>query len=62
MTRIMFTTLDCNINYHHNFYVEGGERVYYDTIPEIIQVGEHQFVERKVINMFITLMLVSWYV
>jgi hypothetical protein len=58
---IMFT-LDCNINYHHNFYVEGGERVYYDTIPEIIQVGEHQFVEQRVINMFITLMLVSWYV
>lgn len=55
-------TLDCKINYHHNFYVEGGQRVYYDTVPEIIQVGEHQFVERRVIDMFITLMLVSWYV
>jgi hypothetical protein len=36
-------------------------RTYYDGLPEIIQVGEHQFVERKVINLWITLMMVSWY-
>jgi CxC5 like cysteine cluster associated with KDZ transposases len=58
---ILFT-LDCKINYHHNFYVEGGQRVYYDTVTDIIQVGEHQFVEWKVIDLFIMLMLVSWYV
>ncbi|KAF8222057.1 hypothetical protein L208DRAFT_1324496, partial [Tricholoma matsutake] len=51
---------DCKINYHHSFYVEGGQCVYYDVIPEIIQVGEHQFVKQRVIDMFITLMLVSW--
>lgn len=34
------------------------ENMYYDTVLEIIQVGEHQFVERRVIDMFITLMLV----
>lgn len=55
-------TVDCKMNYHHNFYVEGGQRVYYNIAMDIIQVGEHQFVERKVINLFITLMLVSWYV
>ncbi|KAF8234572.1 hypothetical protein L208DRAFT_1548274 [Tricholoma matsutake] len=51
---------NCNINYHHNFYIEAGQHMYYDTILDIIQVGEHQFVEQRVIDMFITLMLVSW--
>jgi hypothetical protein len=36
-------------------------RTYYNGLPEIIQVEEHQFVERKVINLWITLMMVSWY-
>ncbi|KAF8074791.1 hypothetical protein FPV67DRAFT_1408151 [Lyophyllum atratum] len=50
----------CQINYHHGFRVEKGRRIYYDGMPEIIQAGEHQFFERKVIQMWITLMLVSW--
>jgi hypothetical protein len=50
----------CQVNYHHNFRVEAGERIYYDGIPEIIQVGEHQFVEQQVVEMWINLMLVSW--
>ncbi|KAF8886257.1 hypothetical protein CPB84DRAFT_1685162 [Gymnopilus junonius] len=52
----------CRMNYHYNFYVQGGRRVYYDDtkIPDIIQVGEHQFVERKVIELWITLTVVSW--
>lgn len=51
----------CNVNYHRNFYVHQGRRTYYGTgIPDIIQVGEHQFVERKVIELWITLMVVSW--
>jgi hypothetical protein len=50
---------ECNINYHHNFRVEGGRRIYYDAdIFDIIQIGEHQFVERKVIELWITLMVV----
>jgi hypothetical protein len=50
----------CHINYHHNFSVESGQRIYYDGIPEIIQAGEHQFVERRVVVLWVTLMLVSW--
>ncbi|KAF8057809.1 hypothetical protein FPV67DRAFT_1677039 [Lyophyllum atratum] len=50
----------CNINYHHNYSVEKDKRTYYDGIPEIIQVGEHQFMERKLIQLWITMMLVSW--
>ena len=58
-SKIIFA--ECNINYHHNFRVEGGRRIYYDAdIPDVIQVGEHQFVEHKVIQLWITLMVVSW--
>jgi len=54
--------LACKINYHHNFYVQSGIRHYYSHggIPDILQVTEHQFVKRKLINLWITLMVVSW--
>jgi hypothetical protein len=51
---------ECGTNYHHNFRVKEGVRTYYDGIPDIIQVGEHQFTERRLIQLWITLMLVSW--
>lgn len=51
---------ECKVNYHSNFYVHQGRRVYYGGIPDIIQVGEHQFVERKVVELWVTLMVVSW--
>ncbi|KDQ59117.1 hypothetical protein JAAARDRAFT_57079 [Jaapia argillacea MUCL 33604] len=50
----------CYINYHHNFSVHDGMRSYYDGIPDIIQVAEHQFVERQLIELWTTLMLVAW--
>jgi len=56
----MFLLSDCNINYHHNYQVLGGQRFYYDSLPDIIQVGEHQFAERKLINLWISMMLLSW--
>jgi hypothetical protein len=46
----------CWINYHHNFKVAKAEHIYYGGIPTIIQTSEHQFVERRVIEMWITLM------
>jgi hypothetical protein len=53
--------LACKINYHHNFRVEGHTRIYYGRhIPDAIQVGDHQFVERKVIELWITSMVLSW--
>ena len=59
--KIIDDTLGCKVNYHHNFYIFQGRRIYYSTgIPDVIQVGEHQFVERKVIELWITLMVVSW--
>jgi hypothetical protein len=50
----------CKINYHHDYQVFNGQRIYYDTVPDIIQVGEHQFAEQKLINMWISMMLFSW--
>ncbi|KAF8162630.1 hypothetical protein B0H34DRAFT_780644 [Crassisporium funariophilum] len=50
----------CNINYHHNFCVHQGQRIDYDGIPDILQIGEHQFAERKLVNMWIMMMLLSW--
>ncbi|KAF8219601.1 hypothetical protein L208DRAFT_1339007, partial [Tricholoma matsutake] len=52
----------CNTNYHHNFSVNNGICTYYDGIPNVLQVGEHQFAERRLIQLWITMMLVSWYV
>jgi len=37
--------IGCSINYHHNYHVENNRRIYYDGVPEIIQVSKHQFVE-----------------
>lgn len=50
----------CNTNYHHDFHVQAGTHTYYDAIPDVIQVGEHQFVECQLIQLWVTSMLVSW--
>ncbi|KAJ3499227.1 hypothetical protein NMY22_g19532 [Coprinellus aureogranulatus] len=52
--------LSCNVNYHHNFSVHQGQRTYYQEIPEILQIGEHQFAEVRLINLWTTTMLVAW--
>ena len=59
---ILCFPLECQTNYHHNFKVKDGVRTYYDGIPLIIQVGEHQFAEKRLIQLWITMMLVSWQV
>ena len=51
---------ECRTNYYHNFRVKAAVRIYYDGIPDIIQVGEHQFIEGKLIRLWIMMMLVSW--
>lgn len=50
----------CKINYHNNFRVFQGQRMYYDGIPDILQIGEHQFAETKLVELWITMMLLSW--
>jgi len=48
------------VNYHRNFRVEKRQRIYYHEIPDILQIGEHQFAEIRVINTWISMMLFSW--
>ncbi|KAJ7353282.1 hypothetical protein DFH08DRAFT_987489 [Mycena albidolilacea] len=50
----------CKTTYHNNYSVCNGVRTYYAGIPNAIQVGEHQYVEREVLGLFIGLMLISW--
>ncbi|KAJ6564238.1 hypothetical protein B0H19DRAFT_893977, partial [Mycena capillaripes] len=52
---------DCNTNYHPNFSVHAGMRTYYSDKPTYIQIGEHQFAEQKLVGLWVTLMLMAWY-
>lgn len=51
----------CGTIYHNNYSVKDKVRSYYAGVPYAIEVGKHQFVERQVIEVFIGLMLLSWY-
>ena len=50
----------CSTNYHNDYSVKGDIRTYYEGLPSVVQIGDHQFVERAVLNLFIALMLNSW--
>ncbi|KAG2036145.1 hypothetical protein BDR03DRAFT_934617 [Suillus americanus] len=51
---------DCSIDYHHNYTVFEGMRIYYDKQLETIQVTDHVFMEKSVVELFKTAMDVSW--
>ncbi|KAG2340594.1 hypothetical protein BDR05DRAFT_845112, partial [Suillus weaverae] len=51
----------CHTNYHHGFSVKAGVQTFYPGIPDILQVGGHQFVETKDIHLWHTMTLISWY-
>ncbi|KAJ7090836.1 hypothetical protein B0H15DRAFT_948600 [Mycena belliarum] len=51
----------CQTNYHNNFSVHDDLRTYYAGIPSLIQIGEHQFAELKLVNMWISSMLLGWF-
>lgn len=54
--------IGCKVNYHHNYWVFQDQRIYYNGpgLPNIVQIGEHQFAERKLINTWILMMVLSW--
>lgn len=52
--------LACNTNYHYNFFVRSGVRHYYGGMPAFVQVGEHQFVQREVLELFTAQTVHSW--
>ncbi|KAJ7877878.1 hypothetical protein B0H13DRAFT_1631479 [Mycena leptocephala] len=51
---------NCGTNYYNNYSTRDGVRTYYSGVPDAIQVGAHQYVEREVLSLFIGLMLISW--
>ncbi|KAG1902956.1 uncharacterized protein F5891DRAFT_948423, partial [Suillus fuscotomentosus] len=51
---------DCQIDYRHNYTMSGGIRTYYDKQPETIQVTDHVFMEKDVVELFKMAMDVSW--
>lgn len=52
--------LGCRYSYQNNYSVHHGVRYYYGGIPDYIQVSEHQFVEKKLVGMWVDMMLVGW--
>ena len=59
---ILFDLTACHHNYHHNYYVSGGQRTYYSGIPSFLQVSEHRFVERQLAEMWTNQHLLGSYV
>jgi CxC5 like cysteine cluster associated with KDZ transposases len=54
--------LECKTNYHNNYSVCGGVRTYFGGVPDLSQIGEHQFIETALINTWVDLMLTAWWV
>ena len=48
------------MSYHNNYSVCQGRRTYYSGVPALLQVGEHQFVETRVVDLWRALMLYGW--
>lgn len=51
---------DCNTTYYPDYSVQHSRRTYYGGIPQHIQIGAHQFAEKKLIGLWVSLMLVAW--
>ena len=58
----MATYSECHTSYHNNYSVCNGQRTYSPGIPELIEIGEHQFVEVAIVKMWCTEMLFGWFV
>ncbi|KAF8231039.1 hypothetical protein L208DRAFT_1279247, partial [Tricholoma matsutake] len=50
---------ECKTSYHHNYYIKQDFWYYCTQQPAIIEVSEHQFVDRKVIDLWIDVMVIS---
>lgn len=61
LIHLMCDAHNCQTNYHHNFYVCNGQRYYYGEVPDIIQVGEHQFAEMMLWHMWHINCDQAWY-
>ncbi|KAF8997800.1 hypothetical protein BDZ89DRAFT_970301 [Hymenopellis radicata] len=57
---VHFRCNGCNTTYHHNFRVQNNVRTYHSEISDIIQIGEHCFAERKLLDSWRILMSTAW--
>jgi hypothetical protein len=44
----------------HRIEISQQVRSFYGGIPDFLQVGEHQFMARKLVEMWVNMMLVGW--
>jgi len=49
-----------NTSYHRDYSVKDDVRTYHKGVPNVIELGDHQFAEREVLSLFVGLMLISW--
>ncbi|KAJ3866310.1 hypothetical protein EV359DRAFT_36897 [Lentinula novae-zelandiae] len=54
------TYLTCSVQYHPNYYVQHGRRLYYEAVPSVLEVTKHVYVERELAALFLGQMLMSW--
>ena len=51
----------CSSSYHHNYRVQNETHYYYwDNLPDVVEVAEHHYIERKLIDLWCTDMNVAW--
>lgn len=57
--------LACKTTYHTNYKVVGDRRIYYDyttSLPDVVQIADHYFVDYQVAKLWKAMMHTSWYV
>lgn len=59
---VHFTCNACGTIYHHEYCIQQGTRSYYDDIPDVLQIGEHYYAERWLIESWRLNMNLAWYV
>ncbi|KDQ05857.1 hypothetical protein BOTBODRAFT_60845 [Botryobasidium botryosum FD-172 SS1] len=52
----------CRTSYYHNYRVDNAtsSRLYYDGVPDVIQVAMHYYIESTLLESFATYMLFAW--
>ena len=59
-SNLQFWLEDCNTDYHLDYFVKGGVCFYYEMIQDVLQISDHQFVEKTLINSWRVGMNLAW--
>ncbi|KAJ3886424.1 hypothetical protein GG344DRAFT_57478 [Lentinula edodes] len=51
---------ECSTQFYPNYYTFGGSRMYYEGIPDIIQVLKHHYIEKALAELLIPQMVMAW--